>query len=325
VNLHFPSAILHADCAPSQPEFLHAVLDGLSQPKKTLPCKFFYDAVGSQLFEEICELEEYYPTRTELSIMEKRAEEMAAQLGADCVLVELGSGSSTKTRLLLDAWDIASTPAAYVPVDISRTMLLHAKNEMEARYPHIPILPVCADYTTEFALPFIDGARRVFYFPGSTIGNFTPREAESFLRKIAQIGGEDARLLIGVDAKKDTTVLHRAYNDSKGITAAFNKNLLQRINTELDADFALENFSHEARYNEKMGRIEMHLISESAQSVCIAGRAFHFQIGESICTEYSHKYAPEEFVRLASNSGWHARDLWMDDDKFFSVHLFSVA
>ncbi len=319
------SALLHAAAAPSQAEFLRAVLEGLSQPQKTLPCKFFYDAAGSQLFEAICELEEYYPTRAEISIMEKHAAEMASQLGVHCVLVELGSGSSLKTRLLLDAWDSASLPAAYVPVDISRTSLLQAKRDLEARYPHLPILPVCADYTATFTLPHTDGAQRAFYYPGSTIGNFTPREAEEFLRKIARLGGDNARLLIGVDVRKEAQVLVRAYNDSKGVTAAFNKNLLKRINAELGGAFDLESFSHEARYREELGRIEMHLVSQSAQNVCIAGRAFHFARGESICTEYSHKYTPDEFAQLAKNSGWNARNMWMDGAGLFSVHLLSVA
>lgn len=310
------------DSTPSHRELLEAVMCGLSQSQKTLPCKFFYDAAGSQLFEEICELDEYYPTRTEVAIMEKYAAEMASHLGADCVLVELGSGSSLKTRLLLDAWDTASAPAAYMPIDISREPLLRAASTLEARYPHIPILPLCADYTADFLLPEIDGARRAFYFPGSTVGNFAPRDAADFLRKLARLGGAGAQLLIGVDVKKEARVLAAAYNDARGVTAAFNKNLLHRINDELGGDFDLDAFSHDARYDENLGRIEMHLVSDKPQDVCIAGRAFHFDENESICTEYSHKYAPPEFAALARRAGWNAQQLWLDDDKLFSVHLF---
>ena len=257
--------------------------------------------------------------------MEKYAGAMASHFGADCVLVELGSGSSTKTRLLLDAWDMASTPAAYVPVDISREPLLQAASLLEARYPHIPILPLCADYTADFSLPEIDGARRAFYFPGSTIGNFAPRDAEDFLRKLARLGGAGAQLLIGVDVKKDARVLAAAYNDARGVTAAFNKNLLRRINDELGGDFDLDAFSHDARYDEKLGRIEMHLVSEKSQNVCVGGSAFHFENGESICTEYSHKYAPPEFTALSRRAGWNAQQLWLDEKRLFSVHLLSAA
>ena len=311
-----------SDAAPPREDFRAEVLAGLARSRKQLPCKFFYDRRGSQLFDQICELPEYYLTRTELQILHDHASEMAELLGPRCRFVEYGSGSSSKTRLLLDE---LHSPASYVPLDISREHLLESAARICAGYPQLKVYPVCADYTKAFALPDGEGARRtVIYFPGSTIGNFDPHDARAFLRAAAQRVGIGGGMLTGVDLKKDPSLLHAAYNDASGITAAFNLNLLARINRELDGNFALDRFAHYALYNPRLGRIEMHLVSQAAQTVAAAGRNFAFAEGESIFTESSYKYTLAGFDSLAGASGWHVERVWTDPLKLFSVQYLTV-
>jgi dimethylhistidine N-methyltransferase len=304
-------------------EFLDDVLAGLSRRDKHLPCKHFYDERGSQLFEEICELPEYYPTRCELAILQAHAADMADRLGPGCVLIEFGSGSSRKTRLLLDH---LAGPVTYVPVDISRDFLLASANRLAGDYPHVSIVPQCADFARPFRLPasLRPEARRVVYFSGSTIGNFGPAEAHRLLRQIARLVGPGGGLLIGVDLKKDRAILEPAYDDAQAVTAAFNLNLLARINRELGADFVLDRFRHRAFYNEPHGRIEMHLVSLESQTVHLAGHCFHLAPGETICTEYSHKYSLVEFASLAQGAGLGVRDVWTDEAGLFSVQFAQV-
>lgn len=301
--------------------FLDDVLDGLAQPQKSLPCKYLYDAMGSQLFDRICELPSYYPTRIEQAILADRRHDIARLAGPGTALVELGSGSSVKVRTLLDALE---SPAAYVPIDISRTHLLAAAADLAGDHPGLPVVPVCADYTKPFALPPEAAGPRLGFFPGSTIGNFEPDEARTFLAGTAETLGPGAGLVVGVDLRKDPAVLGRAYDDPEGVTAAFNLNLLTRINRELDGDFDLDAFVHEARWKEAAGRIEMHLISRADQTVRIAGRAFTFRAGESIFTESSHKYALDGFRSLAETAGWYPVVAWTDPDGLFSVHYLTA-
>jgi dimethylhistidine N-methyltransferase len=310
------------DFAPARDDFRAQVVHGLRQTRKLLPCKFFYDQRGSQLFDQICDLQEYYLTRTELGILRTHVGDMAARLGPRCRIVEYGSGSSLKTRLLLDC---VQDPAAYVPLDISREHLLEAATRLAATYPQLNILPVCADYTTGFSLPECsDVARTVVYFPGSTIGNFEPHEAREFLRAAAMQAGKGGGLLIGVDLKKDPAVLHAAYNDAAGITANFNLNLLARINRELEGNFALDQFAHYAFFNPRLGRIEMHLMSRTAQTVAVSGMSFDFREAETIFTESSYKYTLDEFASLAETSGWKVEKIWTDAERLFSVQYLSV-
>jgi dimethylhistidine N-methyltransferase len=294
------------------------VIAGLGRRPKALPCKYFYDARGAELFDQITALDVYYPTRTEVAIMRGHAREMAALIGRRARLVELGSGSSTKTRILLD--NLVDLDA-YVPVDISHEYLGPAVESLARQYPWLSIVPVCADYSRPFHLPSRARAERTtVYFPGSTIGNFQPSEARQFLKVVAGLCRPRGGLLIGVDLKKDPLVLNRAYNDEQGVTAAFNLNLLARINRELFADFDLARFRHHAFYDEREGRIEMQLVSTARQVVHIAGKAFDFAEGESISTEYSYKYTIEEFRRLAADAGFLPSRVWTDERKLFSVH-----
>jgi dimethylhistidine N-methyltransferase len=310
---------LPAPVSPRSREFLRDVLAGLSRPDRRLPCKYFYDERGSQLFEQICELPEYYPTRCELAILERHAGAMAERLGPGRVLVEYGSGSGRKTRLLLDR---LAGPLTYVPVDISRAYLLDTAQRLAADYPHVAVVPVCADFTQPFQLPASVGKRRrVVYFSGSTIGNFGPAEAVALLRQIAELVGHGGALLIGVDLKKDRAILEPAYDDAQGVTAAFNLNLLARINRELGGDFVLGRFRHRAFYNETHGRIEMHLVSLEAQTVHLAGQSFRLARDETICTEYSHKYSLADFSELAEAGGLRVQAVWTDPAGLFSVQL----
>ena len=310
------------DLAPDALRFREEVWAGLALPLKSLPCKYFYDARGSALFEAICELDEYYPTRTELAIMEHHAGAMADALGAHCLLVEYGSGSSRKTRLLLDR---LRDPAGYVPIDISRAALSDSARALAGAYPHLEVLPVCADYTAAFELPRPrrPAARRGVYFPGSTIGNFTPAQAQRFLAHMGRVAGAGGTLLIGVDLRKDRATLERAYDDAAGVTAAFNLNLLARINRELRGDFALDRFAHRAHYDERAGRIEMHLVSTEAQTVTVAGRAFAFARAETIHTENSYKYDVAQFAALAASAGLAVRAVWTDPARLFSVQCLT--
>jgi dimethylhistidine N-methyltransferase len=305
-----------------QQEMLNEVLDGLRKPQKIISSKYFYDQRGSELFEEICLQQEYYPTDTEISIMKNHISEIADVLGTGVSLIEFGSGSSIKTRLLLDHLHNLS---AYIPVDISEKFLNQTVQILQKEYPDLKINPVAADYTKPFPIPKIDRTtKRVIYFPGSTIGNLTPEKASRFLNRHAEKLSPDDGLLIGVDRKKDPEILNAAYNDKKGITARFNKNLLVRLNRELNADFNTELFEHLAYYNSDEGRIEMHLVSCENQSVTIADVPIHFRKGETIHTENSYKYSPEEFEILASGR-YRLLKVWTDSLDYFSVYYFSVS
>ncbi len=303
--------------------FLADVLHGLRQPQKKLSSKYFYDERGSQLFDQICELPEYYPTRTEMALLRSISGDVAELVGDGATVIEFGSGSSTKIRILLDALE---DPRAYVPVDISRDHLLASAKDLADAYPDLQVVPVCADYTKPFDVPEIEGEKvRAGFFPGSTIGNFTRNEAVSFLRAAASDVGHNNGLLIGVDLRKDEDILRAAYNDAAGVTAAFNLNLLERINRELDGTFDVDAFTHDARWMPEPGRIEMHLVSDRDQSVEVGGESFEFAAGESIYTEDSHKYDIAGFQALAAEAGWRAVQQWTDPDELFSIHLLRVA
>jgi len=304
-------------------QFLADALAGLKSFPKTLPCKYFYDKRGSELFDRICELPEYYPTRTEAAIMQEHIDEVAAVFGPDTLLIEYGSGSSTKTRILLDH---LPNLGGYVPVDISREHLYRTAESLTAAYPSLNILPLCADYTQKFSVPDVKYrvSSRVIYFPGSTIGNFHRHEAKVFLAGIADICGPGGGLLIGVDLRKPRQALEAAYSDSQGVTAAFNLNMLARMNCEIGADFALDGFAHSAFYDEEIGRIEMHLVSLSAQTVRIGGQTIDFAKDETVWTECSYKYSLSEFSRLADSAGFCVRRVWTDADEKFSVQFLTV-
>lgn len=306
------------DLAPPAADFRADVLRGLARADKALPCKYFYDEAGSQLFERICALPEYYPARTELAILRRHSPEMAELLGPHCLLLEYGSGSSTKTRLLLDHLD---QPAGYVPIDISREHLRASARALAHDYANLEVRPVCADFTAPLTLPAPsrDARRRVIYFPGSTIGNFVPTAAAALLAATARLCGAGGGLLLGADLKKEPRLLQAAYNDRQGVTAAFNLNLLVRINRELGADFQIDQFWHHALYNPSAGRIEMYLVSRMAQQVTVAERAFLFNEGEPICTEYSHKYSLEDLRAMAQGAGFVVERVWMDELKYFGV------
>jgi dimethylhistidine N-methyltransferase len=298
-------------------DFTQDAVVGLSSRPKRLSPKYFYDEIGAQLFEEITRLPEYYPTRCELSILERHAAEMEKFIPPDAAMIEFGSGSTRKARLLLDA-----NPAitAYIPVDISSEMLQQEAAELRRDYPHLTVLPVEADFTKPFQLPRGIALRsRVGFFPGSTIGNFEPHAAASFLRHAAAMLGAQSTLIIGVDLVKDAHVLNAAYDDAAGVTARFNLNLLTRINRELGGNFDLGTFCHQAFYNTERRRIEMHLASRTRQKVKVAGRSFDFRAGETIHTENSYKYTPESFGAMARGSGWSPVATWTDSQGYFMV------
>ena len=301
--------------------FLDDVLAGLSHDRKTLPSKYFYDATGSELFEQICELDEYYPTRTELSIMERHVAEISSSIGPHHLLLELGSGSSTKTELLLES---LHDLAVYVPFDISQSALDDAVSKLARQFPELSVHSVCGDFMEQIELPQIDIHHQgtVTYFPGSTIGNLTDTGAIDLLRRIREVDRE-SELLIGIDLVKDRGVLLSAYNDAAGVTAQFNLNLLERINRELGSEFDLDQFRHRAIYNEPAHRIEMQLVSQRSQSVQIAGETLHFSEGESICTEYSHKYTIDRFSQLARAADFQISNLWTDEQNWFAVLLLA--
>ena len=292
------------------------VLQGLARPQKRIPSKYFYDAAGSKLFDRICELDEYYPTRTELGIMRAHAPEMAERCGPKCQLIELGAGSLMKVRLLLDRLD---RPAGFVPVDVSGEHLESSADELRDEYPNLDVQPVSADFTADFAMPARACSRRVVYFPGSTLGNFDPAEADDLLRRIARLVGPGGGLLLGVDLRKDRRVLEAAYNDALGVTAAFNRNLLARIDRELGADFDPDSFRHRAFYNAAHSRIEMHLVSASDRRVRIGETAIRFRRGETIHTENSHKYDTGELARRAAACGLRTDATWTDAQRYFAV------
>jgi len=313
-------AIRFYDYHPPTDSFFTEVLDGLRVRPKRIAPKFFYDARGSQLFDAICDLPEYYPTRTEIEILKDHAPEISRLTGPDCLLIELGSGNSSKVRLLLEALQ----PTAYLPMDISRAQLLEAARVLAADYPWLEVHATCIDYSQRLDIPYSpDGARKVAFFPGSSIGNFEREDSIAFLRDVARVLRPGGALLIGVDLKKDPGVLHAAYNDSRGVTAEFNLNLLARINRELDGNFVLENFEHLAFYDQTCGRIEMHLVSRCEQTVQISGQRFHFAPGERLHTENSYKYNVDEFQELARQAGFQPLQVWTDPQRLFSVHYLS--
>jgi dimethylhistidine N-methyltransferase len=307
-----------AECLHSGNGFLSETVAGLSRPQKTLPCKFLYDEEGSRLFNEICELEEYYPTRTENQILRDNINEIAGLIGGECRLVEYGSGSSSKTRHLLRHLPSMS---GYIPIDISGAQLLESAVQLAGEFPGLEICPVEADYGAISKIPDTKRKprRTVAFFPGSTIGNFDPAAAIDFLRNIAFLCGHDGGLLIGFDRKKPRRILEPAYNDRKGVTARFNLNLLARANRELGADFDLPAFRHHAPYNETHGRIEMHLVSRRAQIVNLDSQQFSFEEGEYITTEHSYKYTLPGFAGLAWRAGWEPVRNWEDRNHLFSV------
>jgi dimethylhistidine N-methyltransferase len=297
--------------------FAGDVLDGLAQHPKRLAPKYFYDAIGSELFEQITLLPEYYPTRTELGILRDRSREISAIVPKGAALVEFGAGATTKVRLLLNQCAFG----AYVPVDISGDFLKAQAEALRKDFPGLDVYPVAADFTTPFALPeAIAAMPKVGFFPGSTLGNFEPHEACAFLRSARDILGQGALMVIGVDLEKDERVLYEAYNDAAGVTGRFNLNVLHRINRELGGNFDLRAFTHRAIYNRERHRIEMHLISRKAQSVRVLGRSFSFRAGESIHTECSYKYSLDRFTALARGSGWTPLKSWTDAAGMFSVH-----
>lgn len=311
--------IRFTDYHPAPADFFAEAIDGLHQSPKTLSPKFFYDAKGSRLFDAICELEEYYPTRTEMQILTRHAGDIADIIGEHSLMIEPGSGSSTKVRLLLD--DLK--PHTYMPMDISRQHLLNAAQLIANEYPWLEVHAACADFTTKLSIPEQpDTCKRLAFFPGSSIGNFEPNAARGFLSHLGETVGIGGSLLIGVDLEKAPEILNAAYNDSEGITANFNLNLLTRMNRELQADFELDNFEHNAFYNSELGRVEMHLVSRVNQSVDIGEHSFNFDKGETIHTECSYKYTVSDFQALACAAGFKPLKVWTDPDSLFSVHYF---
>ena len=321
-----------ADCPPEYDEaLLETVLAGLRAQPKALPASLFYDAAGAALFTEITRLEAYYPTRVELGILRAHASEIAQLLGPGVVLLEYGSGEASKVHLLLDALRArgpCGAPSAYVPIDVAGEQLRQVTTHLATVYPQLAVVPLEADYTAPFALPPLPtaaaDARRVAFFPGSTIGNLHPREAEAFLRRIAATCGPGGGLVLGVDLKKDPEVLHAAYNDPEGVTAAFNRNLLVRLNRELGATFDVDTFDHDAFYDPVAGRIEMHLVSREAQTVQVAGKPVTFARGESIWTESSYKYDLAALETLAVAGGFEVAHVWTDAAEWFAVLYLTV-
>ena len=294
------------------------VIAGLSPPQKALPPKYFYDAAGGRLFERICRLPEYYPTRAELALTRRQLPAIARFAGKGCELIEYGSGASLKTRLLIRAL----RPSVYVPVDISEDALAGAARRLAREFSWLHIFAVTGDFSQPLRLPVVRaraGRRRIVYFPGSTIGNLTPEEAQAFLKMTRGQVGRAGAMLVGVDLKKDANALHAAYNDSRGVTAAFNLNLLRRINRELGADFDLRRFRHYAFYNPQLGRIEMHLVSLARQTVSLGAYRFEFTSGETIHTENSYKYSAGEFAALAGEAGFRADKVWQDAQTRFAL------
>jgi len=309
------------DQHPEMADFRADVLQGLSLDEPYIQPKYFYDEIGSRLFEKICSTEEYYPTRTEVSIIRDNIDEIVAALGKECLLIEPGSGDSYKVRLLLDAL----RPIAYLPIDISQRYLQDEAKKLAAEFTWLNVHAICADFTGKLKLPYkVDASNKVAFFPGSTIGNFVPDQAVKVLDEIRMMVGEGGGLLIGVDLQKDSEILNAAYNDQQGFTAQFNLNLLTRINNELNANFDVQFFKHHAFFNEEKSRIEMHLVSQKDQQVQIDGEPFQFNKDQSILTEYSHKYTIENFEALVKQAGFQRVQTWLDDEQLFSVHYLRV-
>lgn len=312
------------DLMPETADFRRELLEGLARDQKQIHYKFLYDERGSELFEQICRLDAYYLTRTELAIMEASADEMAEAIGARARIVEFGSGSGVKTRLLLDALD---APVTYFPVDISASALSVCADRLREEFPDLEIVPIRADYTAPFDLPDAAGEaeRTAAYFPGSTVGNFLPRQVVAFLRRVAELVGPGGGLLIGVDLDKRADTLEAAYDDDEGVTAAFTSNLLRRANREAGANFDLDGFEHEAVYNEEEGRIEIAQVSLRSQTVEVGDEAFEFEPGERLAIEYSYKYTPERFRGLVDETPFRSEGVWTDDRDRFSVWYLEVS
>ncbi|HEY3601187.1 MAG TPA: L-histidine N(alpha)-methyltransferase [Chthoniobacterales bacterium] len=311
------------DLEPARSDFLEQAIAGLTSSPRILPSKFFYDERGSDLFQQICELPEYYLTRTETEILRRYMPEMATSIGANAEIVGFGTGAGIKTRMLLEELE---NPIAYVPVDISKQRLTESAEALAREMPALEVLPVCADYLQSLDLP--TPARRpdhiAVFFPGSTIGNMEPHVARDFLERVARLCGHSGGLIIGVDLQKPRELLEPAYNDRAGVTAEFNLNLLVRANRELGADFKLRRWQHRAIYNEKASRIEMHLVSEGEQSVHLGGQKFHFDDGEKIITEFSYKHTLTGFTALAASAGFLPPRIWTDAKKYFAVFHFTT-
>lgn len=313
------------DFAPETDAFLREVVAGLGQPQKQIPSKYFYDEEGSRLFDQITQLEEYYPTVTETKIMNDNIDEIVECIGHGSMLIEYGSGSSEKTKILLDHLDDL---AVYIPVDISKDHLTQSAARIARRYPNLEVIPVAADYSaaSSFTLPASRAvSHKVVYYPGSTIGNFHPHEAADFLERMRHVAGPGGGILLGVDLEKDPAILHAAYNDKQEVTARFNLNVLQRLNNELGANFDLEQWRHRAIYNGDARRVEMHLVSLSAQTVTIGHATFQFETGETIWTESSYKYSVARFEKLAREAGLEVSCVWTDARDFFSVQYLAAA
>lgn len=313
---------LTLEIAADRDLLLEEVIEGLTATPKTLPCKLFYDDRGSKLFDAICELPEYYPTRTEIEIMTRYAGEMAEGIGPNACIVEPGAGSSIKIRCLLDALD---HPAAFVPTDISAEHLRQSAAEIQMDYPDLPVYPVEADYTQEWELPdnLPESERTVVFFPGSTIGNFVPDDAVAFLKQIARLIQPDGGLLIGVDVCKDKSIIEPAYNDSRGITAEFNRNILNVLNNHFGSAFDPDLFEHQARFDKARSRVDIRLISTTDHAVALDGHTIRFKKGEPILTEYSYKHRLEDFEALARRAGLQRKKVWLDDSQWFSVQHFT--
>lgn len=311
-------ALDKARLAPAQSDdFARSLMEGLQKSPKEIPCKYFYDSEGSALFDAICALPEYYQTRTEVALLRRHAGEIAGLIGAEAEIVEFGAGALRKIRILLDA---LQDPRGYTPIDISGAYLRDLVRLLAADYPHLAMRPLVADFTLPLTIPPLPGAaRRAGFFPGGTIGNFRPHAAQAMLRRMReQLNG--GGLLIGVDLVKDPAILHAAYNDAAGVTAAFNKNLLARANRELDAGFDLDGFAHYAPYSPQSQRIEMYLVSLKRQSVELGGEIVHFAPGEAVHTEDSQKYTIESFREMAARAGFSPRAVWTDENRLFSLH-----
>lgn len=311
-----------SDTTADADRFAAAVIAGLSRPQKQLPTRYLYDARGSELFERITALDEYYPTRTEIGILRTAGPEWTATLPAGAVLVEFGSGSSTKTELLLAASDAIS---AYLPIDVSSAALDDARQRLARRFPQLEIIPLVADFNTARMPERFASSPRAGFFPGSTIGNFEPGDAVALLKTFGHLLGKGSQLLIGVDLRKSRAILECAYDDGEGVTAEFNLNLLRRIERELGARLDREAFRHQAVYNEELGRVEIYLVSTRRQQIVVRGRTFQLTEGERIHTENCHKYTIEGFRALAARGGWRAINVWTDPDLLFSVHALEAA
>ncbi len=316
-----PSLFFHDLPMPADESLTH-VLNGLREPLKTISPKYFYDERGSELFMEITRQPEYYLTRTEVKLLQNYAADISRAVGENCLLIEYGSGSSKKVRILLDSLK----PRAYAPLDISRDFLAAAAATLAAEFPWLEVHATCLDYTREFELPFSMDARRIVFFPGSSIGNFNRLDARAFLGRVRKLVGPDGGLLIGVDLKKDKDVLNAAYNDANGVTEQFNLNLLSHINNRFSADFNINAFSHAAQYEPDNGCVAMYLVSQADQEVNVSGTCIPFSMGERIHTENSHKYGKEEFLEMAGDAGFSEHYCWADESNWFGIFfLYSGA